>query len=30
MGFAGLWLLAAALFWSAGREQTAASVAPQG
>jgi hypothetical protein len=30
MGFAGLWLLAAALFWSAAREQTAAGAASQG
>lgn len=30
MGFAGLWLLAAALFWNAAREHTAAGVAPQG
>ena len=29
MGFAGLWLLAAALFWSAASEQTAAGAARQ-
>jgi hypothetical protein len=30
MGFAGLWLLAAALFWKAAREQAAARAAPPG
>lgn len=28
MGFAGIWLLAAAVFWNAAREQTAANTAP--
>ena len=30
MGFAGLWLLAAALFWRAARERTTGRAAPQG